>query len=70
MKRDVHYVVDDEQILLVDESTGRIFADRSLRDGLHQAIEAKEAVPILAEQQPLARISRRATCNCTRVFAG
>ena len=59
LKRDVDYVVDDDSILLVDKSTGRIFADRTLRQGLHQAIEAKEQVPISAEQQPLARISRQ-----------
>ncbi|MEE9602330.1 MAG: preprotein translocase subunit SecA, partial [Thermoguttaceae bacterium] len=59
LNRDADYVVDDDEILLVDKSTGRIFADRTLRQGLHQAIEAKEQVPITAEQQPLARISRQ-----------
>ena len=58
-RRDVDYIVDDGKILLVDESTGRIFADRTLRQGLHQAIEAKEGVPITGEQRPLARISRQ-----------
>ncbi|MEE9603911.1 MAG: preprotein translocase subunit SecA, partial [Thermoguttaceae bacterium] len=59
LNRDADYVVDDDEILLVDKATGRIFADRTLRQGLHQAIEAKEQVPITAEQQPLARISRQ-----------
>ena len=58
-KNDVDYIIDDDKIVLVDESTGRIFADRSLRQGLHQAIEAKEGVPITVEQKPLARISRQ-----------
>ncbi len=58
-RRDMEYVVGNETIHLVDEATGRIFADRTLRQGLHQAIEAKENVPITAEQQPLARISRQ-----------
>ncbi|OHB76321.1 MAG: hypothetical protein A2W31_13405 [Planctomycetes bacterium RBG_16_64_10] len=59
LRRDVDYIVEQEKILLVDKSTGRIFADRTLRLGLHQAIEALEQVPITAEQQPLARISRQ-----------
>jgi preprotein translocase subunit SecA len=58
-RRDVHYVVDDEQVRIVDETTGRIFAERHWRDGLHQAIEAKEQVPITAEKQPLAQITRQ-----------
>ena len=58
-KKDVDYIVRDDEVVLVDASTGRIFADRTLRDGLHQAIEAKEELPITAEQQPLARISRQ-----------
>lgn len=57
--RDVDYIVDDDAIVLVDQSTGRIFRDRSLRDGLHQAIEAKEDVAITSERNPLARIPRQ-----------
>ncbi len=45
--------------MLVDQHTGRIFPDRSWRDGLQQAVQAKEGVPILAEHLPLARISRQ-----------
>jgi preprotein translocase subunit SecA len=56
---DVDYIVNDGKILLVDQSTGRIFPDRTLRDGLHQAIEAKEGVPITDEHRSLARISRQ-----------
>ena len=44
-KRDVDYVVRDNQVLIVDEFTGRILSGRRYSDGLHQAIEAKEGVP-------------------------
>lgn len=57
--RDVHYVVQDGRVRIVDESTGRIFSDRNWRQGLHQAIEAKENVAINSEKQPLARITRQ-----------
>jgi preprotein translocase subunit SecA len=58
-RRDVHYVVEEGEVRVVDESTGRIFADRSWRDGLHQAVEAKEGVDISSEKRPLARITRQ-----------
>ena len=57
--RDADYIVEDDAVVLVDKSTGRIFRDRSLRDGLHQAIEAAENVTITGERQPLARIPRQ-----------
>jgi preprotein translocase subunit SecA len=57
--RDVDYVVDRDQIVLVDQATGRIFADRSLREGLHQAVEAKERVPITEARRTQARTSRQ-----------
>ena len=44
--RDVHYIVQNNRIVIVDEFTGRIMPDRRWSDGLHQAIEAKEGVPI------------------------
>lgn len=59
LKRDVDYIVDEEKVLLVDKNTGRILPDRSWRDGLHQAVEAKEGLPISPEQQPLAQITRQ-----------
>lgn len=58
-QRDVDYIVSDDRVDIVDQNTGRIFADRSWRDGLHQAVQAKEGAPILAEQKPLVRISRQ-----------
>lgn len=56
-KRDVDYVVDDGQVMIVDEFTGRILSGRRYSDGLHQAIEAKEGVKIERENQTLASIT-------------
>lgn len=57
--RDEHYVVRDNEIALVDQSTGRIFSDRSWSDGLQQAVQAKEQVSITAENKSAARITRQ-----------
>lgn len=57
--RDVHYVLDGEEVQLVDATTGRIFADRSWQNGLHQAVEAKEGLKISPESQILAEITRQ-----------
>ncbi|MGC2310830.1 MAG: preprotein translocase subunit SecA [Candidatus Babeliaceae bacterium] len=56
-KRDVDYVVKDNEVLIVDEFTGRILSGRRYSDGLHQAIEAKENVPVERESQTLASIT-------------
>ncbi len=45
-RRDQHYMVDKDKIVIIDESTGRKMPDRHWREGLHQAVEAKEKVPI------------------------
>ena len=58
-KKDGHYIATDDLVQIVDEYTGRIFSQRSWRDGLHQAIEAKEGVTITAEKRPIARITRQ-----------
>ena len=55
--RDVDYVVKDGQIVIVDEFTGRTMPGRRWSEGLHQAIEAKERVPIQVENQTLASIT-------------
>ena len=52
--RDVEYIVQDNQVVLIDEHTGRTMAGRRLSEGLHQAIEAKENLPIQRESQTLA----------------
>jgi len=54
---DKQYIVADEKIQIVDESTGRVMPDRSWEHGLHQMIEAKEGVPITGERRTLAQIT-------------
>ncbi len=57
MFRDKDYVVKDDEVLIVDEFTGRIMAGRRFSDGLHQAIEAKEHVKVKRESKTLATIT-------------
>ena len=57
MTKDQEYVVKDDQVLIVDEFTGRIMPGRRFSDGLHQAIEAKEHVKIKRESKTLATIT-------------
>ena len=54
---DVHYLVKDKRVHLIDEFTGRVMEGRRLSEGLHQAIEAKENVPVQNENQTLASIT-------------
>ena len=56
-QRDVHYIVRDRQVVIVDEFTGRAMPGRRWSEGLHQAIEAKEGLPIQNENQTLASIT-------------
>ncbi|UXI67707.1 preprotein translocase subunit SecA [Tahibacter amnicola] len=56
-QRDVDYIVRDGEVIIVDEFTGRTLAGRRWSDGLHQAVEAKEGVPIQRENQTLATIT-------------
>jgi len=55
--RNVHYIVQNNQIVIVDEFTGRIMPDRRWNEGLHQAIEAKESVPIRQNTETAASIT-------------
>ena len=55
--RDQHYVVQEGEIVIVDEFTGRLMTGRRWSDGLHQAVEAKEGVAIQAENQTMASIT-------------
>jgi preprotein translocase subunit SecA len=64
--RDQHYVVQEGEVIIVDEFTGRLMSGRRWSDGLHQAVEAKEAVPIQAENQTLASITFQ---NYFRLYA-
>lgn len=52
-----HYVVQQGKVVIVDESTGRLMPDRTWREGLHQAIEAKEGIEVTAPKDTLARVS-------------
>jgi len=56
-QKDVDYIVQDEQVVIVDEFTGRTMPGRRWSEGLHQAVEAKEGVPIQNENQTLASIT-------------
>jgi preprotein translocase subunit SecA len=56
-QRDVDYIVQNNEIMIVDEHTGRIMSGRRWSDGLHQAVEAKESVPVQSENQTLASIT-------------
>lgn len=56
-KRDVDYVVKEDQVIIVDEFTGRLMPGRRFSDGLHQALEAKESVKVENENQTLASIT-------------
>ena len=60
------YVVKDGQVVIVDEFTGRLMPGRRYSDGLHQALEAKEAVQVEAENQTLATITFQ---NYFRMYA-
>jgi preprotein translocase subunit SecA len=56
-QRDVDYIVRDGEVIIVDEFTGRTLTGRRWSDGLHQAVEAKEGVPVQRENQTLASIT-------------
>ncbi|MFC5609668.1 preprotein translocase subunit SecA [Variovorax soli] len=64
--RDQHYVVQQGEVIIVDEFTGRLMTGRRWSDGLHQAVEAKEGVEIQAENQTLASITFQ---NYFRLYA-
>ncbi|GIP21741.1 MULTISPECIES: preprotein translocase subunit SecA [Paenibacillus] len=57
MRRDVDYVVTEDEVVIVDEFTGRLMAGRRYSDGLHQAIEAKEGIEVQNESMTLATIT-------------
>jgi len=55
--KDKHYIIDDNKVVIVDDFTGRLMPDRSWRDGLHQAVEAKENIEVTPLKDTYARIS-------------
>jgi len=70
-KRDVNYMVtEDGEVIIIDEFTGRLMPGRRWSDGLHQAIEAKENVPVRAENRTLATISFQNYFRLYRKLAG
>lgn len=60
LRRDVHYIVRDDEVVIVDEFTGRLCPDRTWRDGLHQAVEAHAGITITEESASEATITRPA----------
>jgi len=66
MRKDIEYVVQDDQVVIVDKFTGRLMPGRAFSEGLHQAIEAKENVTIQEETQTLATITFQ---NLFRMYA-
>ena len=69
-KKDVHYIVRDGEVLIVDEFTGRVLPGRRWSDGLHQAIEVKEGVKVKEENQTLASITFQNYFKLYRKLAG
>ena len=69
-QRDIHYVVKDGEIVIVDEFTGRLMMGRRYSEGLHQAIEAKERVRIGKENQTLATITLQNYFRMYRKLSG
>ncbi len=69
-QRDVDYIVRDGEVVIVDEFTGRTLAGRRWSDGLHQAVEAKEGVPVQRENQTLASITFQNLFRMYKKLAG
>ncbi|HPD29048.1 MAG TPA: SEC-C metal-binding domain-containing protein [Phycisphaerae bacterium] len=69
-ERDKEYVVQDRQVIIVDEFTGRLMHGRQWSDGLHQAVEAKEGVPVKEETQTMATITIQNFCKLYEHLAG
>jgi preprotein translocase subunit SecA len=69
-QREVDYIVKDNQVIIIDEFTGRMMLGRRWSDGLHQAVEAKEGVPIQNENQTLASITFQNYFRLYRKLAG
>lgn len=68
--RDQHYIIADEKIVIVDEATGRQMPQRTWRQGLHQAIEAKERLAMSDPAETIARLSFQRFFRCFRRLSG
>ena len=69
-RRGAEYIVDEGKVVIVDESSGRLMPDRSWRDGLHQAVEAKEGVELTPDKVTMARISFQRYFRLYRKLSG
>jgi preprotein translocase subunit SecA len=69
-RRDQHYMVDKDKIVIIDEYTGRPQPDRHWRDGLHQAVEAKEGVPITLASDHAAKITYQSYFKMYKKLSG
>lgn len=69
-RRDQHYMVHDNKIVLIDESTGRAQPDRHWRDGMHQAVEVKEGVPVTKASEHAAEITYQSYFRMYKKLAG
>jgi preprotein translocase subunit SecA len=69
-RRDQHYLVHDGKVVIIDEYTGRLQPDRQWRDGLHQAVEAKEGVPITIPSDHAAKITYQSYFKLYAKLAG
>jgi preprotein translocase subunit SecA len=68
--RDKQYVLDGERVVIVDEFTGRPMAQRTWREGLHQAVEAKEGLPVTDPSETVARLSFQRFFRCFHRLSG
>jgi len=68
--RDEQYIIQDDEVVIVDEFTGRLMPDREWRDGLHQAVEAKEALTVNPPKDTYARVSFQRFFRLYRKLAG
>jgi preprotein translocase subunit SecA len=69
-RRDQHYMVEDDKVVIIDESTGRRMPDRHWREGLHQAVEAKEKVQITLASDHAAQVTFQAFFRLYKKLAG
>ena len=69
-RRDQHYMIDKDKIVIIDEFTGRRMPDRHWREGLHQAVEAKEGVPINKPSDHAAQITFQSYFRLYKKLAG
>lgn len=70
LRREVDYVVRDDQVQIVDQNTGRIYSERTWRAGLHQAVEVRAGLQPSPEKETQARITRQRYCRCYENMCG